>query len=170
MKYFLKFSGILFFSVYVPLAVAQQESAVTLDELRWVDTGYLQRQRALVDDIGRTEFGTRVRGDKSDLRLLQRILDNDLINQTELAKLQALGVIMGDVYVQDLGLQWRVYMDDEGKSRAVCLPGTTHCLFPITMISKRASLGVKPNVQELYDRGVSLIQDHLPKTPYQAAK
>jgi len=151
-------------------AFAQDKSAPTIEELRWVDTGYLQRQRALVDDIVRSEFGTPLRGDKRDLRLLQRILDEGLIKQMELVKQQALGVVLGDIYVADLGLEWVVYLDADGKSRAVCLPRTQHCLFPITMISKRASLGAKPEIQELYDRGISLIQDHLPKLPYKVTQ
>ena len=129
---------------------------------------HLERQRGLIDEIGRSEFGARVRQDISDLRLLQRIMDEGLINQTQTQALQAMGVVLGDIYVAELGLQWRVYRDEEGKSRAVCVPDTSHCLFPVTMISKRASLGVKPNIRELYERGVSLIKEHLPKLPYSA--
>jgi hypothetical protein len=140
--------------------------APVIEELRWVDNGYLERQRALIDEIGRSEFGTRVRKDISDLRLLQRIMDADLVNQTQLVEQQAMGVVLGDVYVNELGLEWRVYQDQEGKSRAVCIPNSSHCLFPITMISKRASLGVKPDIRGLYDRGISLIKEHLPKLPY----
>jgi hypothetical protein len=156
--------------IFASQAFAQDNSVPSIEELRWVDTGYLQRQRTLVDEIVRSEFGTPLRGDKRDLRLLQRVLDTGLIKQVELIKQQALGVVLGDVYVADLGLEWVVYMDADGKSRAVCLPNTQHCLFPITMISKRASLGAKPDIQALYDRGVLLIQDHLPKLPYKVAQ
>lgn len=150
-------------------AFAQETPLVSIEELRWVDTGYLQRQRALVDEMTRTEFGTPLRGDKRDLRLLQRIMDQGLVKQVDLVTQQALGVVLGDIYVKDLGLKWVVYKDADGKSRATCLPDTHHCLFPITMISKRASLGAKPDIQTLYDHGVTLIQDHLPKLPYKVA-
>lgn len=160
---------IIFTSLMCGISFAQSsKEGPVLEELRWVDNGYLERQRNVVDEIGRSEFGTRVRKDIGDLRLLQRIIDEGLINQTQRQQLQAMGVVLGDVYVNELGLEWRVYKDEEGKSRAVCVPKTSHCLFPITMISKRASLGVKPNVRELYDKGISLIADHLPKLPYSA--
>ncbi len=149
-------------------AQSTQANAPEIEELRWVDNGYLDRQRNLIDEMGRAEFGMRLRKNISDLRLLQRIMDEGLINQTQKVQQQAMGVALGDVYVNELGLEWRVYRDDEGKSRAVCLPKTSHCLFPITMISKRASLGAKPNIRELYQHGVSLIEDHLPKVPYSA--
>lgn len=147
-------------------SASQKPVPAVVEELRWVDTGYLERQRTLIDEIGRQEFGSRLRKDIGDLRLLQRIFDEGLVNQTELVKLQAMGVVLGDVYVNELKLEWRVYKDQDGKSRAVCVPKTQHCLFPITMISKRASLGVKPNIRELYEKGIALISDHLPKLPY----
>lgn len=160
---------ILLMSIICGASWAQSTSSPpVIEELRWVDTGHLERQRGLIDEIGRSEFGARVRQDISDLRLLQRIMDEGLINQTQTQALQAMGVVLGDIYVAELGLQWRVYCDEEGKSRAVCVPDTSHCLFPVTMISKRASLGVKPNIRELYERGVSLIKEHLPKLPYSA--
>lgn len=166
----MKVLAILFMSIVSGVSWAQsdQTSAPVIEELRWVDNGYLERQRNLIDEIGRAEFGVRVRKNISDLRLLQRIMDEDLINQTQKVQQQAMGVVLGDIYVNELGLEWRVYRDEEGKSRAVCLPNTSHCLFPITMISKRASLGAKPNIRALYEHGISLIEDHLPKLPYSA--
>lgn len=166
----MKVLAILFMSIVSGVSWAQsdQTSAPVIEELRWVDNGYLERQRNLIDEIGRAEFGVRVRKNISDLRLLQRIMDGDLINQTQKVQQQAMGVVLGDIYVNELGLEWRVYRDEEGKSRAVCLPNTSHCLFPITMISKRASLGAKPNIRALYEHGISLIEDHLPKLPYSA--
>lgn len=166
----MKALAILFMSIISGFAAAQstQTSIPEIEELRWVDNGYLERQRNLIDEIGRAEFGVRVRKNISDLRLLQRIMDEGLINQTQKVHQQAMGVVLGDIYVTELGLEWRVYRDDEGKSRAVCLPDTRHCLFPITMISKRASLGAKPDIRVLYERGISLIEDYVPKAPYSA--
>lgn len=154
----------------VPAAFAQPEATQSpfIEELRWVDNGYLARQRQSIDEITRGEFGSRLRGDKGDLRLLARILEEGLVNQTEKQKLQAMGVVLGDVFANELKMQWQVYRDADGKSRAVCLPEAQQCLFPVTMISKRMEVGVKPDVYELYERGVELIKPHLPKLPYSA--
>jgi hypothetical protein len=170
MKVFLLLAGLVFSSVALGQSTKENNPKFTIDELRWVDNGFLERQRTVIDEIGRSNFGTRVRKDTSDLRLLQRILDEDLVNQTQIVELQAMGVVLGDVYVKELGLEWKVYLDQDGKSRAVCLPKTTHCLFPVTMISKRATLGVKPNIQELYKKGVSIMSPYLPKVPYSSDK
>lgn len=160
-----------FFIVALSLtAYAAPNEEIILEDLQWVDSGYLERQRSLVDEITRGEFGTPLRANKSDLKVLQRIIDNELINQTETQKLQALGVAFGDVFVNELGLEWKVYLDSVGKSRATCIKDTQHCLFPITMISKRARLGAKPNVSELYNKGISYLEDHIPKQPYSGSK
>lgn len=149
------------------LSLAQPEFP-RIEELKWVDEGYLERQRSYVDQLGRSEFGTRVRGDKSDIRLLQRILDAELINQTQTKELQALGVVLGDVYTSEHNLEWRTFTDEYGKSRAVCMPGTENCLFPITMIYKRVIIGVTPDVKELYTKGAEHIKPYIPKLPYSA--
>lgn len=163
-----------FFSVLLALTALNSNAApgdeIVLQELQWVDNGFLERQRALVDEIARGEFGTRLRGNKADLSVLQRIMDNGLVNQTEEQKLQALGVALGDVFATELGLEWKVYLDAQGKSRATCLKGTKHCLFPVTMIAKRARLGVTPSVQELFNKGESYLAEFQPRLPYSARK
>lgn len=141
-----------------------------IEPLTLLDKSYLERHREFVDDIGRREFGTRVRGDKSDLTLLKRILEAGLVNQTEEQKFHSLGVVLGDVFVSELQLEWKNYTDQYGKSHAACIPGKDQCLFPVTMISKRGVLGVTPDVIKLYNRGVELISDELPKLPYSVKK
>ena len=119
-------------------------------------------------EIARGEYGRILRADKSDLRLLQRIIDDELIRPVETQKLQALGVVLGDVFVAELGLVWRTFEDPRGKSRAVCLKDNRECLFPVTMISKRIEFDQKPNIEELFERGRGRMQPFLPKLPYSA--
>ncbi len=163
---------IILLSLTAPLAFAQdgRPGDPVVEELRWVDNGFLERQRQQIDEITRFEYGSRLNGTRTDLRLLARIIDDGLINQTERQKLQAMGVALGDVFVNELNLQWRVYEDRSGKSRAVCLPDTNHCLFPVTMISRRMEAGIKPDPNVLYQRGVEMIQPYLPKVPYSSSR
>lgn len=150
----------------LPALGAQDEAEI--EELRWVDEGFLGRQRQTIEEITKMEFGSRLRGDKSDIRLLQRIIENGYIGQTETQQQQALGVVLGDVFVKELGLEWVSYTDNDGKSRATCLPKTQYCLFPVTMLSKRMKLGVKPDVMEMYKSGENLMKPYMPKLPYTA--
>lgn len=137
-----------------------------IESLRWVDEGFLERQRKVIDGMTRSEFGVPLRRNRSDLQLLNRIIERELINRFETEKLQAMGVVLGDIYVTELGLQWMMYEDREGISRVVCVPEVKECLFPVTMISKRVALGAKPDVEALYERGRELISPYLPKRAY----
>lgn len=164
----MKFIYCLAFMCVAAISHAQtkSESQPVIEDLRWVDEGYLQRQREMIDEMARFEFGQRIRGDIGDIRTINRILEKGLIGVTEKQKLQALGVVLGDVYVNELKMQWRVYQDHEGKSRAVCLPKTQHCLFPITMISRRIEAGASLDANDIYEKGVNLIKPYIPKLPY----
>ncbi len=144
----------------------RRDPAPIIEDLAWVDNGYLDRQRQLIDEISRSEFGRPLRRDLSDLTVLERIVANELVNRTETQKLQAMGVVLGDIYVAELNMQWRVYNDRKGKSRAICLPNTRHCLFPVTMISRRAEAGSKLDIRRIYDRGLELMRPYIPKLPY----
>jgi hypothetical protein len=163
----------LFLSAMMGLALAQplwaQEgpSWPRVSELTWMDKNHLSQQRQAIEDIAGTEFGRRVRGDKSDLELLQRIVDNRLIRPNEAQQLQALGAVLGDVYVNQYeSLEWRAYEDEKGRSRAVCVVNSKNCVFPITMLSRRISAGLEPHVKEVYNRGVEAIKPYLPKRPF----
>jgi hypothetical protein len=45
--------------------------------------------------------------------------------------------VLGDVFVQEMKMEWVMVEDYSGRDPAVRLPGTTIILFPLTMISKR---------------------------------
>lgn len=137
-----------------------------IKELSWMDLNHLTKQREIIDSLARSELGRPVRGNKSDLELLQRFVDRGLIPSHEIQDLQALGVILGDVYVQEYQLVWRSYEDEKGYSRAVCVEGTTNCLFPITMLSRRISGGLVPDVDEIYNNAVELIKPYFPERPF----
>ncbi len=137
-----------------------------IQELTWMDRNHLTQQRETIDGLARFEFGRPVRGDKSDLRLLQRFVDEKLIDPDEIQKLQALGAVLGDVYVQEYDLVWRSYEDEKGRSRAVCVEGTINCLFPITMLSRRITAGLTPDVGEIYSNGAEIIAPYLPELPF----
>lgn len=140
-----------------------------IQPLSWMDENHLAQQKQFVDNLARAELGRPVRGNKSDLDLLQRIVDRGLIERTATQNLQALGAVLGDVYVAEFDvLEWRAYEDEKGRSRAVCVRDTGNCLFPITMLSRRLEAGLKPDVELVYNTGVGAIKPYLPKLPFSA--
>lgn len=158
----------IFLAAAAALAQAQTNSPkVIIEEPGVMDRSYMERQRDKIDKLARTRLGTQVRGNMSDLDLLQGIVDRQLIDSSDTESLQALGVILGEVMVADFrALEWKIYIDSVGRSRALCITGTQHCLFPMTMLSRRMETGLKPDVRKVYEGAIDLVAEHLPHAPY----
>jgi hypothetical protein len=126
------------------LAMAQfREEGPRINDLGLNDQNFLERQREKIDRIARLQLGSQLRGDLRDLTVLQQIIDRKLIPTTNTEDLQALGAVLGEVMRADVpSLEWKIYEDKIGRSRALCARGTQECLFPITMLSRRIEVGL----------------------------
>ncbi|WP_188151519.1 DUF3806 domain-containing protein [Teredinibacter waterburyi] len=147
--------------------LAQHESGPTVRELNWLNKNYLMKQRNSVDALTRAHFGSQIYGNRSDLALLQRIVDENLIEASDTSQLQALGVVLGDVLAKEnKELVWMVYEDELGPTQSICVAKTKHCLFPVTMLSRRMEVGIKPNVNKVFNDALAEMKPFLPKLPY----
>ena len=80
-------------------------------------------------------------------------------------ELQSMGVVLGDVFVQDMGFHWIVVEDESSRDPAVQYKNTSIILYPLTMISKRIERGEEVDVFELYN-GVAAEAENLIKKGY----
>ena len=111
----------------------------------------LERQRGIVDVIARRHVGSAPRGGAlDDLRLLQSLVDDRVLSTDQLYELQALGVVLGDVMVEQLDLSWVIVDDQYGRTRALQYGSREDVFFPVTMISKRYEKNILVDVDELY--------------------
>lgn len=145
---------------------SQANSQASVSELSWLEKNHLQQQVDKIDELARLKLGRQIHGDKSDLEILQKIIHRGLIARDDIITMQAMGVVMGNVMVADLGLVWKVYKDKLGESKATCLPQGSECLFPITMLSRRMEVGLLPDVEKVYNESTALIKPYLPKMPF----
>ncbi|WGO96582.1 DUF3806 domain-containing protein [Saccharophagus degradans] len=144
-----------------------EDTLPRVDPMAWINENYLSQQRTRINEILRDNYARSFRGGVADFRLLQRLIDEQVIPKTDTQSLQAMGVILGDIYVSQVeGLEWGVYEDELGRSHAVCAVNTKECLFVTTMLSRRIEVGVKPNVKRVYDKGLMQIKPFLPKRPF----
>lgn len=139
---------------------------VSLDSLSWIDRNYIDSQVERIDTLGRLEFGSPVRNNRDDIELLQRIIDKGLVARDDRQQQQAMGAVLGNLMAKEFNLVWQVYEDKLGRSRALCIEGTRHCLFPMTMLSRRMETGLMPNVQQIFDYCRDEIGQFQPKNPY----
>ncbi|SMF40411.1 protein of unknown function [Alteromonadaceae bacterium Bs31] len=147
--------------------LANSKGGPEISPLNWLNENFLERQRKSVNNLTATHFGRRLLGDKRDIPLLQRIIDEGVIPTNKTMDLQALGVVLGDIFVKENNnLSWVIYKDDLGPTQAVCVADTTNCLFPITMLSRRMEVGLKPSVERVYAANLDELKPFFPKTPY----
>ena len=134
-----------------PLDLDSESVRTRIGPLADSDERLLSQQRSAVDELARHHVGSPLSGGTTDdLRILQELLDQRVLQPDQTYELQALGVVLGDVMVAQLGFSWAVVEDELGRSRALRLGESDELVYPVTMISKRVEADVRFTVNELY--------------------
>lgn len=141
---------------------------IRIQELSWIDKNHIQQQADTINQLALAKIGTPIRGDLRDLDTLQQLLEQKWVAQDDYKTQQAMGVVLGEVMKADFpsALEWKIYEDNLGRSRALCVKGINQCLFPITMLSRRMELGTQPEVKKIYNDAILLMEKYLPQLPY----
>ena len=153
---------------YVAGAAAQGLDEPYIGELTQIDRQYMQQQRSLLNELAGRNFGRHFTGKRdNDLALLQRLLDEEVVRGDQTQELQGMGIVLGDLLAADLGLDWVVYEDRVGRSRALRYRQTDNFLFPTTMISRRREVGNTEAVVDIYNRAEQTMRAAIPPQPFQ---
>ena len=88
--------------------------------------------------------------DESDLRWLQRLVDEKAVRPDQTYEFQCLGAVLGQVFAAKTPLEWVVVEDQFGRELALQYPDTSIIVFPMTMISKRVEDGRDVEVVPIY--------------------
>jgi hypothetical protein len=116
------------------------------------DIERLSRHRAVVERyLNEEESRVSYQTPAGKLRVLRRLLAQNVFHRTQTSELQSLGIVLGDAFVQQLGMEWVVVRDEHGKDLALRLPGTSTIVYPATMISKRIERGETVDVFDLFN-------------------
>lgn len=150
-----------------PATVAPPKDVI-IKELGWMDKSKMEKEITELNELMQTKLGTPIRKDLSDLDTMQRLVDKNLVPQGDYETQQAMGLALGNLIQADFPnvFEWKVYEDQVGRSRALCVKKTNDCLFPITMLSRRMEVGTKPDVKKIHTEAIMLMEKHLPKLPY----
>lgn len=109
------------------------------------------QRRETMDLIARRLGVLNLKGDKSDLKVLQNLLDRKAIGRDDVRGLQSLGIVFGDVLVNEYGLSWVSYEDDVGTSKALRWKKTENYVFPVTLFSKRVQFKENINMTGVFE-------------------
>jgi hypothetical protein len=91
-------------------------------------------------------------GTHQDLELIQRVLDQGLVEPEATYTLQAFGLAFGRVFLNEFpDYDWWMVEDEHGRDPAIRYKETSLLVFPMTMISKRIEDGDPFDVCELFD-------------------
>jgi len=128
------------------------EESQSVSSLRPDDVERLDAQRRLIeahlgDDASREKYRTPA----GKLGLLRALLQMNVFRPDQTHELQSMGVVLGDAFVQQLGLHWVMVEDEYGRDPALALEGTSILLYPLTMISKRVEAGEAMDVFDLFN-------------------
>ena len=97
-------------------------------------------------------LGEDIDGTRNDLALIQRLLDQGVVEPEATYTLQALGLAFGRAFLNEFpDYDWWMVEDEYGRDPAIRYKETSLLVFPMTMISKRVEDGEELNVIELFD-------------------
>src|SRR6185503_16853156 len=123
----------------------------TLSPLGDADEQRLSEHRAIVtrylDEDGRKKYEAAA----GKLGTLRALLDANVFRSDQTYELQSMGIVLGDVFVQDMGFHWLIVEDEYGRDPAIRYAETSVILFPLTMIAKRIEAGEQVDVFDLYN-------------------
>ena len=129
-----------------------EEIPATVKELSLGQRYSLDTQRREMMDLIARRLGIlALKGNTSDLKVLQNLVDRKAIRRDDVRGLQSLGIIFGDLLVNEYGLVWVSYEDDIGTSKALRWKKTENYVFPVTMFSKRVQFKENINMTGVFD-------------------
>ncbi len=147
---------------------AAPDPQLRISELTAIDQQYMAGQRSALEEKARAFLGRSFSGERDrDLELLQALLDKGLVRNHQTEQLQAMGIVLGDLLRQELGMGWVVYEDKRGRSRALRLNRTDIYIFPITMISRRREGGNEATVQSIFNKAVASVKRQREPLPFE---
>lgn len=135
------------------------EEPPKVNELSVAQRAVLDAQRRQIKDVFATRLGVlEFDGDKRDLRHIQHLVDKGVLKNTEILEWQKIGVLFGDILVEEFDLKWVSYEDQRGKSKALQWRDSMNFVFPITVFSRRVQYNEDIDVRAIYDKVASDIE------------
>jgi len=111
----------------------------------------LNRQRGYVAQLLNDQFaGAQLSGGRSDLAILQEVVDAQVLRPDQRWELQSLGVAFGDALIGMIeGLAWCEVTDEYGTDPTLRYRDTSFQVNALTTISKRIESGKPVDLQKM---------------------
>jgi hypothetical protein len=143
----------------IPLPEGGNELAESIRPATEADRNRISAQVASVLGLLRSRYGNvQWRQNEDDLRLLQRLQDDDALVAGQEDVLQAVGAVFGQVLAARTPLRW-ITLEWEGeRTLGLQYPNTTVIVFPGSMIAKRVNRGERVVFESLFRSTVAQVE------------
>ncbi len=129
------------------------ETPATVTDLSLGQRYVLSTQRREIEDLIARRLGIlELKAEASDLQVLQNLVDRNAIRDSDTREWQGLGIVFGDILVNEFGLNWVSYEDELGTSKALRWRNTDNFVFPVTLFSKRKQFNERIDVLAVYEK------------------
>lgn len=129
----------------------------TDDDLREIAKRWLG-----VSNLVKEEYGEELDLSEASLGLIQRVIDDSLLDPTNTYGLQCLGAAFGRIFCKNNeGYDWWIVDDEYGRDPCVRYKETTIQLNVLTMISKRIEDGEHVDAVDMYQKTIETLDQIL---------
>lgn len=120
---------------------------LTASDSARLDRARLLIQRYLPDQDSRSKYLTP----PGKLGTLRAIMKIEAIHPGRKDLLEAMGIVLGDTFVQDMGFHWVAVESESGRQLAIRYKRRNIILYPLMMISQRINRGERVDILDLYN-------------------
>jgi Domain of unknown function (DUF3806) len=94
------------------------------------------------------------------LNAVQRLLDQRLVNESDIPAQEAIGVLIRDEIVRRAGYRWVTVDDEYGAEPAIAHPVKRAVIFPLSAVTKRFEDGDIPfDLVDFVDEAIRTVED-----------
>ncbi len=131
----------------------EDEPEPVIEELSVGQRFILSTQRREIRELIARELGVMsLKEDSTDLRVIQSLYDRRILRDDDVREWQSVGVLFGDILVNEYDFEWISYEDELGVSKALRWKDSKNYVFPITVFSKRLQFGEDIDARAVYDK------------------
>jgi hypothetical protein len=152
----------------VPLPAGGREVEQSICPATEADRNRISAQVAAVLGMLRSRYGdVQLCSTEDDLRLLQRLQDDGVLQAGRQEELEGVGIVFGQVLAARTPLQWVSVVWQGERGLGLQYPNTTVIVFPGSMIAKRVNRGERVEFAPLFESVVAQVQQMKDAPEYQ---
>jgi hypothetical protein len=152
--------------IYVVVGIVIASDQQKILALNNADNKRLIEQRSVVEKyLGDPNSRKKYRKPAGKLGILHALLEAKVFKLSQKYELQCMGIVLGDVFIENMGFHWVMVQDQNGRDPAIQYKQTSVILYPLTMISKRLERGETVDIFLLYN-GIAAQAEKLIKEGY----